>query len=72
MPYNRTVTAEIGLNNIGLVDLEYSLNLSRVIKPWTIEVSKRNGIIRAKERGKLEVLFRASEPIVVVKLEHDF
>lgn len=61
VPYNRTLTAEIGLNNTGLVDLDYCLNLSRVSKPWTIEVAKRSGIIRAKERGKVEVFFRASK-----------
>lgn len=57
VPYLKPVTVEVILANGGFVDLSFAVDLERVARPWTIEVSRRKGLIRANEKFKLEITF---------------
>ena len=61
VPYLRVLTAEVVLMNSGFVDLGYTTDLERVTKPWTIDVPKKNGIIKANDKLKLEIRFMAGK-----------
>lgn len=55
--YLKVMTAEVVLFNCGLVDLDFVVNLERVQRPWTVEVLKRKGVIKANEKLKLDIRF---------------
>lgn len=61
VPYLKPVTAEVNLMNGGYVDLSFAVDMGRVTRPWSIEVPKREGLIRANEKMKLEVKFIAGK-----------
>lgn len=61
--YLKTMTAEVVLLNCGLVDLDFVVNLERVTRPWTVEVLRRKGVIKANEKLKLDIKFMTGKRI---------
>lgn len=47
--------------NCGFIDLDFAIDLERITRPWTIEVPKRSGVVRANEKLKLEIRFMAGK-----------
>ncbi|KAL8431118.1 hypothetical protein Efla_004639 [Eimeria flavescens] len=75
VPYLKPVSAEVHLVNFGLVDLGFAIDLSRVTFPWTTSVSKREGMVKAHEKLKLDLIFMAGIPTdfyehIVLEADH--
>lgn len=56
--YNRMVEAELCVINTGLVDVSFSLDLSKLDYPWILDVSKKTGHVPSRDKQKIGLRFR--------------